>query len=657
MSPPRHVSVFHLFTSLIPGPASRGARLLAVLLMAFACLLPALVHADTPAPQVVRLHFHRVSHDYTGWGLHVWGDRLALARDVTWERPMEPAGVDAYGVYFEVPVEATSKGFSFILHRGETKNSPRDQVIELARHGREVWLLENTETVFVAPPPVGSDFQLGLETERRMQRNVVMVWGGGAIALLLIAGIVWWVQRRVSHQRGHLAEQLAQLMETQREMRERNERAATALDDELTGLPTRGGLQQALEQALGRAKRSQGRVAVLFIDLDGFKAVNDGAGHDAGDLVLKELARRFKACLRASDMVARVGGDEFIAVIESLQSPLHAFNVGRKLNAAARQPVVDGDRTHQVGASIGVAVFPQDGQDAATLIKGADTAMYGAKKGGKDACRFLQADLQAQMDTHLRHESSLREALDAQTLQLDYLPDSDLVTGRVLGADAVVRWPGDGTAVPLRDMFDAAHDEELATRLNAWMLSEASRQAQAWRGQGRMPVRIAVNLLGEIAPALAQAHRQLSGDRAAAHGLVVQLRPGLLLDGHPGVAEKVDALHALGVGVSVTGLAVQDVGLLRLVEMPIDLLKLDTPRFVDAASAVADGFARSLVALGAARMFRVVAADVDSPAQREWARRMVCGSTMPSLPGGTRDAAGFTAMIGERSRATEHEAG
>jgi|GEM_PF-1301106 len=643
-----------------PAPARSLARwafrpLLAIALCWLLLLLGAAgpAFAEAPPANVVRLHFHRVSHDYTGWGLHLWGSNLVLTRDVTWERPLEPAGVDAYGVYFDVPIDPSATGFNFILHRGETKNHPKDQLIDLARHGREVWLLENTETVFTAPPPVGSDFQLGLETEEKRQRNVAMLWGGAGAVVLAVIGIVWLVQRRAAGARSDLSDQLAKLMEAQNEMRLRNS-AASALEDELTGLPTRSGLQHALEQAIGRAKRGGGRTAVLFIDLDGFKAVNDGAGHDAGDLVLKVLAQRFKACLRESDMVARVGGDEFVAVIESLQSPLHAFNVGRKLLAAARLPIEDEGRVHQVGASIGVAVYPLDGQDAATLMKGADTAMYGAKKGGKDACRFLQCDLQAQMDAHLQREDRLREALDRGELRLDYVPDLDLASGRVLGADAVPRWAGDGTPAPLHDMFDTAQDEVLAERLNAWMLSEASRQAQTWRNQGLPPVRIAVNLLGETASALEKAHRLLSGDRAAAHGLVVQLRPGLL-DDHHGHVALIDALHALGVGVGVTGLGVQDLSLLRLVETPIDLLKLQAPRYVAAASASADGLARSLVALGAARMFRVVASDVDTPAQREWCRRMVCGSTMPSMAAGTLGADAFAKMLGLRT--TEHAPG
>ena len=618
--------------------------LMALLVLVVSWLAAGPARAEPPATQAVRLHFNRVNHDYTGWGLHVWGEHLALQRDVTWERPLEPAGVDAYGVYFDVRVEAASRGFNFIVHRGETKNTPRDQVIVLAQHGREVWLLENSETVFTAPPPVGSDFQVGLETERRMQRNVTMLWGGGAAALVLLAGLAWAVQRRLAQQRTQLTTQLAQLMQAQHDMRQRS--AATALDDELTGLPTRGGLQQALDQALARAARQRGRMAVLFIDLDGFKAVNDGAGHDAGDLVLQVLAQRFKACLRSSDMVARVGGDEFVAVVEHLGSPLQAFHIGRKLTAAARLPIEDGERRHQVGASIGVAVYPEDGQDAATLIKGADTAMYGAKKGGKDACRFLQPALQDAMDAHLRREASLRDALDRQALHLDFLPDQDLLSGRVLGANAVVRWAGDGGPGSLRTLFDAAHDDALAERLNAWTLSEASRQAQAWRQQGLTPVRLTVDLLGEVGPALVQAHRLLSGDRAAAHGLVVQLEAGVLLDAQADHTTRVDALHALGVGVAISGLGVRDVGLLRLVETPIDLVRIDTPAFVEAATPAADPLARTLVVLGTARLVPVVPADVDTPAHREWTRRIACGSTLAPVAAGARDLASFTAMIG-----------
>ena len=598
-------------------------------------LAAALAQAAAPDPATVRVHFHRPSQDYTGWGLHVWGPALKLARNVTWDRPLEPSGVDAYGVYFDVPVDPAGRGFEFIVHRGEVKSFASDQRIELAKHGREIWVLENTGTVFTAPPPVEGDFSVGLDTEQSRQRGLMLMWGSAAAALLALGLAGWWLLRRVSGARSDLAQQLAQLVAAQQEITQRGERPVPGVDDELTGLPTRTGLQQALDQALGRARRGGGHVAVLFIDLDGFKAVNDGAGHDAGDLVLKTLAGRFKGCLRGSDMVARVGGDEFVAVVEGLQSPLHAFSIGRKLTAAARLAIDDGDRRHHVGASVGVAVYPADGEDAASLVKAADTAMYGAKKGGKDACRFHRAELQAQIDRELARLNGLHEALACGELGLDFLPDMELGSGRVIAAEAVLRWPGDGgLPQPLRALFDVAQDPVLAERVNRWVMAEAGRLALAWRAEGLPPMRLGVHLMGDAGAALAQALQQLSTDRALAHGLVLHL-PASLLDDRHGRLGVLDALHAAGVGLAVSGLGVQDVSLLRLVETPIDVLALDVAAFAGSPSAASDSLARCLVALGVTRAFRVMAAGVDTPAQRDWARRIGCTSASASVTEGS----------------------
>lgn len=616
------------------------ARLVCVWVLA---LTGGLAQAAPVDAGVVRVHFHRPSHDYTGWGLHVWGPHLRLTRDVTWDRPLKPSGVDAYGPYFDVPVDPTGRGFDFIVHRGDVKSFPADQSVVLATHGREVWVLENTGTVFTAPPAVEADFTVGLETEQRRQRGLLLMWGSAAAALTALGLAGWFMLRRVSGARGELARQLAQLVAAQQEISQRGDRPVPGVDDELTGLPTRNGLQQALDQALGRVRRGGGHVAVLFIDLDGFKGVNDTGGHDAGDLVLRTLAGRFKACLRESDMVARVGGDEFVAVVEGLQSPLHAFSIGRKLTAAARLPIDDAGRRHQVGASVGVAVYPADGDDGAALVKAADTAMYEAKKGGKDACRFSRPEMQAQIDRELARLNGLHEALACGELGLDYLPDVDLASGRVVAAEAVLRWPGDGgTPQPLRALFDVAQDPVLAERVNRWLIAEAGRQAQAWRADGLPPLRIGVALMGDAGASLAQSLRQLTGDRALAQGLVLQL-PATLLDDRHGRLGVLDALHAAGVGLGVAGLGVQDVSLLRLVETPIDVLTIEVGAFSDSPSAASDALARCLVALGEARAFRTVAAGVDTQAQRDWARRIGCTTASASLAAGCVSADTLTA--------------
>lgn len=597
------------------------------------------VAAAAPPADSVRIHFHRSNHDYTGWGLHVWGDDVRPPRVVTWAQPLEPAGVDGFGVYFDVPVAPGTRNVPFILHRGDTKNVVEDQMLNLAQHGREVWVLENSSTLFTVRPSTESDFELGAQAQQSSQRTTQLVSAGVTLAVLALVA-AWLVsQRRLSSTRQQLARQVELLVEAQRELKQQGERVQRGLDDELTGLPTRTALQQALDRALGRCKREQAQLAVLFIDLDGFKQVNDSAGHDAGDHVLRTVAERFRATLRDSDMVARVGGDEFVAVIENLHTPHHAFKVGRKLTQTASAPIVNGERMHQVSASVGVAVYPGDGADGATLMKNADSAMYDAKKAGKNACRFHRPELQQAAEERLHLEQGLRDALARYELLLHYRPEVSLATGEVVGLEAQLRWTRGGELQPPHEVFELAQDAGMLEALDRWTLLEASRQLQAWHVAGRVlrPVTVTLSGLppqeGDLVPPWAQVPDVALKPR-------VQFTTQALTDRRFPMA-GLQALHRWGVPVSLLQSGMQAVELMPLVEARPAVLKLSAEWLH--ASQDGDGpYARAvkaLAAVGAAQGFVLAVEGVDTAGLREVAARLGCRQAQGALFDGAVPAA------------------
>ena len=592
------------------------------LLLVAACLFGTAAHAVEPVN--VRIHFHRDKGDYGGWGLHVWGAGLVLPHSVSWDRPLEAAGVDTYGVYFDVPVEPTVQTFNLIVHHGETKSTPRDMAVDIANQGREVWVRDGGDTVYVAPPPVDAAYGPGLDAER--EHRTTLQW----IAASVVAGIallaLGWrvVGRRLSHTREELAANVQLLLQAQTDLRTQGERLQGLVTDELTGLPTRGGLQQALEQALARATRGDQAVGVMFIDLDGFKQVNDTGGHDAGDEVLRTVARRLRAAVREGDFVARVGGDEFVVVVEAVASPMQAFLVGRKLVRSVGEDIAFAGQTWRVGASVGIALSPVDGADAATLLKSADTAMYETKRAGKGACRFVQPARQAEIERQLALEQSLRHSFAADELGLALEPVVELATGRVAGHQATIAWTVDGHAQPVQAVVDASDDAALAAQVDHWLLAHACRAAVREAAADGTP--------GFVSLTLGAAAADLEDLPALVRDVLAQegLPPQRLLLKFPGrrLAEAHRSLDVLlrlrgqGVRIGFTGITEMDIGLQRLVLAPVDQLELD----VRSSTAGQRGtpYVRALAALGAQCGYTLAATGIATAAQRRWAEAAGC---------------------------------
>ena len=614
-------------------PRRAVARSVALCLFALAILAGVLVPARARAvePVNVRIHYHRDNNDYGGWGLYVWGAGLALTHSVTWDRPLETAGVDHYGIYFDVGVDPTTQTFNLIIHRGELKSTPRDMAVDIASQGREVWVREGSDVVYGSIPPIDKPYNVGVEVER--SNRLTLQWTiAGVVGGLVLLVLGWrFVGRRLASTREQLASNVQMLLQAQNELRAQGERMQGIATDELTGLPTRAGLQQALEQALARASRQEnGMVGVMFIDLDGFKQVNDTGGHDAGDEVLRTVARRLRGAVRECDVVARVGGDEFVVIVESVLSPMQAFVVGRKLVRAAAEEITVNGQVHRVGASVGIALSPEDGSDAAALLKAADTAMYETKRAGKGACRFVQASRQAELERQLALEQALRRSLDREELSLAMEPIVEFASGRIVGRKATLHWLVDGEAVPVHPVLYASDDATLARQADRWLFTHACRAAARENAPGQAQPFVSITL-GAGAADLTELP-DVVRDVLAEEGLPPQrlqlMFPVRRLADPQRSLDVLVRLRGQGVRIGFTGINQVDIGLQRLVLAPVDQLELDVRS--DAGPQRGTPYVRALAALGAQLGYAVAAIGVATPAQRRWAE--AAGCTLGSGP-------------------------
>jgi diguanylate cyclase (GGDEF)-like protein/PAS domain S-box-containing protein len=352
-----------------------------------------------------------------------------------------------------------------------------------------------------------------------------------------------------------------------------------ATHDALTGLPNRRLFDDRLEMTLRRAARTGELVAVAFLDVDRFKAINDSLGHGMGDRLLKILSARLQASLRDSDTVARMGGDEFIFILPSLQRPEDATAPARKLLEAMREPVrLDGHELF-VTASVGIAVYPGDGEDRDLLLRHADAALYRAKARGRNRFELFEPGLAAQAAARVELDRDLRRALARGEIALVYQPQVNLRTGRIVGVEALMRWhhPRLGL-VPPSTFIPIAEESGLISGLGAWALRTACHAMMAWDGSSLGPPRIAVN----VSPRQLQ-HDDLAGIVAlvlaesglAASRLELELTETALLPDDEKVAETLARLRALGVGLALDDFGTGYSSLSHLRQYPIQRLKMD----------------------------------------------------------------------------------
>lgn len=401
-----------------------------------------------------------------------------------------------------------------------------------------------------------------------------------------------------------------------------------AFYDTLTGLPNRSTLYNLVEQALIIANRQNKSGALMFIDLDRFKYVNDTLGHGAGDELIQRVATRFRTCLRASDVVARLGGDEFVVALIDIAKPSDVALVAKKILAIfASSFLIDGHEI-SISASIGISVYPTDGTTVEDLLKHADIAMYRAKEQGRSNFLFYSDDMNVRSLEKLELESSLRRALDRKELLLYYQPQADIHTGKIIGAEVLLRWehPDLGTISPVH-FIPLAEETGLIVPIGKWVIDQAVAQNKAWEKAGVPVVKLAVNLSAQQfrLPLVDEVSATLTLHGLAHELLELEITESMVMNNVERVIEMLTDLAKLGMQISLDDFGTGYSSLSYLKRFPIDKLKVDQS-FVRGIPSDADDISitRAIIAMGKSLGLKVIAEGVETSQQLEFLRKEGC---------------------------------
>jgi diguanylate cyclase (GGDEF)-like protein len=399
--------------------------------------------------------------------------------------------------------------------------------------------------------------------------------------------------------------------------------------DGLTGLPNRQHLQTILEQELAQAKAAGTRAAVLFIDLDRFKQTNDTLGHSAGDTLLKRASERIRASVRDTDLVGRHGGDEFTVILNGIESPKDAGHVARKLVKAMTKPFdVEGHSVY-VGASVGIAIYPDDGEVGAELVKKADTAMYRAKENGRGRYAFFEATMNLEMNRRVTLDRELRQALENNQFELHYQPQFELATGRICGAEALLRWrhPKRGLLSPSA-FIELAEETGLIERLGAWALREACVQHGRWIAEGVRIPRVAVNVSNRQLRQpdfVASVYYTMAAAHMEPDTLEIEVTESLIIDGGEAAIASLRALENTAARVAIDDFGTGYSSFTYLKTLPASILKLDRSFMVNVTTDKDAGtIAAAIINMAHTLRKEVVAEGVETADQMEFLRQAGC---------------------------------
>ncbi len=407
--------------------------------------------------------------------------------------------------------------------------------------------------------------------------------------------------------------------------RKRHERELTrrANYDELTGLPNRSLIMSQAEHAFEHAKRQQRTVTLFFLDLDNFKVVNDTMGHKAGDQLLYQVAQRLRNTLREDDMVARLGGDEFLVVSENLRRPEDSEVVAHKMAGLFQRPFLVDRREIFVSASVGIAVYPQDGQSAAQMLQSADTAMYHAKFAGKNSYRFFTAAMQQAAEDHLAIETELRRALERSEMQLVYQPKVDVASRRITGAEALLRWSSSrlGPVSPAT-FIPVAEAAGLMPQLGNWVLKAACHEAAGWRSLAGTPLHVAVNVSPQQfrnSDLLANVSQALTQSGLSAAMLELEITESVLVQDAPETMRTFRDLNDLGVRLSLDDFGTGYSSLSYLKRFPVQILKIDRAFVQDLGRNPSDAsLVDAIIAMAQSLRMEIVAEGVETAAEFDY---------------------------------------
>jgi diguanylate cyclase (GGDEF)-like protein/PAS domain S-box-containing protein len=420
--------------------------------------------------------------------------------------------------------------------------------------------------------------------------------------------------------------------------------------DALTGLPNRRLMQDRLNQAIMAARRRQRHVGVLFLDLDRFKVVNDTLGHDTGDFILKDVARRLVACVREVDTVSREGGDEFVLILPDLEKPENARVVADKILDELAHPVEIGGQEIHVTPSIGISYYPNDATDVHQLLKHADNAMYQAKDAGRNTVRFFTSDLNFLLSKRLEIESRLRKAIENEEFFLRYQPQVEISTGRICGMEALIRWndPQRGEIFP-KDFIFVAEELGLIVPIGEWVFRTACQQLKRWDDEGLPPITISIN----ISPRQFMARRLVSTllamvRESGANPRLVELEitETMIMRNVEQSIETLAQLRSVGMQLAIDDFGVGYSSLSQLTRLPATSMKIDRSFIMnipgDAQSA---SITEAIIAMAKRLKLRVIAEGVETRAQLDFLRTNQCDAFQGFLFSRPVTALEATAML------------
>jgi diguanylate cyclase (GGDEF)-like protein/PAS domain S-box-containing protein len=476
------------------------------------------------------------------------------------------------------------------------------------------------------------------------------------------------IKRADSGQALHLAGAVHDI--TQR-MQAEDQIRRLAYYDTLTGLPNRLLFTDQLEKALTYARRRGEQVAIMFVDLDHFKRVNDTLGHGAGDELLRIISTRLSNSIRLLDAVsrrsdgeqsgnsiARLGGDEFIVMLSDVHRVADAAGVARRLVSALNEPVTIMGTELYVSGSVGVSMYPHDGIDIDTLLMNADTAMYRAKKAGRGCVQFYDSSMNARAMDRLVMESMLRRALERREFVLHYQPRIELSTGLIVGAEALIRWnqPERGAISP-EEFIPLAEENGLVIQIGEWAVEQACRQSAQWRAQGLNPGSVAVNLAANHLrernlPDLVA--RALKAHSLPASSLEIEVTESVLMTDAELCIENARRLSDLGVGLLIDDFGTGYSSLSYLKKLPITALKIDKSFVRDLATDPDDAaIIDAIIAMAHTLKLKVVAEGVETEAQRAFLKSSGCDEFQGYLFSRPVEAAEFARLIAKQSVSSE----
>ncbi len=473
----------------------------------------------------------------------------------------------------------------------------------------------------------------------------VPVWLDGRVVGMLclekIGARRFWKPEDVDFAQG-VATMIALSIEASQRKQAEEKLVHLAHYDALTGLPNRNLLQDRLRQSLAVANRSHSKVALMFLDLDRFKTINDSLGHLVGDRLLQEIGGRLTGAVRAGDTVARLGGDEFVVVLQNVRSAGDAALVAQNLLDAVSPPVlIEGAELH-VSASIGISLYPDDGTDVESLMRAADVAMYHVKDGGRNGYQFFAATMNAAATRRLTIETQLRQAIRRRELVLHYQPQIELATRRVRAVEALVRWhhPEHGLVLP-GEFIGVAEESGLILQIGSWALAEACAQNRAWQAFGAPKVPVCVNLSARQfrdQELVHQVRRVLQETGLEPQYLELEITETTLMHHSESTLAILEELNRMGIELAVDDFGMGYSSLSYLKRFPVDKLKIDQSFVRDIPGDPDDAaIAAAIISLSANLKLKSVAEGVETEAQLEFFAGRGCDAVQgnfvcPPLP-------------------------